>query len=271
MKPPVNGSAESSAPANQEISTEESADANVNNAAYSLEPNPQTPSIAVDSSPRRSDSLVSNLIYLITGGLLSSIAFIVMGRPSAAPITLHPPPTLAPTATAMPSPTAAPIRVFITGAVVDAGLYEVPAKSRVGDVIAQAGGLSPGADPALVNQAEVLYDGAQIHIPAPLKLEAINVDCNGEATVHSSEPQPPAGISGAPATAPFLANISESEGLVNINSASAAELETLPGVGANRAADIIAGRPYESIEDLQKVSGIGAKTLEKLRPLVTAE
>lgn len=59
--------------------------------------------------------------------------------------------------------------------------------------------------------------------------------------------------------------------IVHINTASEAELRTVPGIGATRAAQIVASRPYDSVDDLERIAGIGGKTLESLRPFVTVE
>jgi competence protein ComEA len=64
---------------------------------------------------------------------------------------------------------------------------------------------------------------------------------------------------------------SEGSLIVNINTASEAELISLPGIGETRAALIIAGRPYGSVDDLDRITGIGGKTLESLRPFVTVD
>lgn len=73
----------------------------------------------------------------------------------------------------------------------------------------------------------------------------------------------------AGATAAAAGGGSGTGGKVNINTASAAELEALPGIGALTAAKIIAGRPYASVDDLDRVQGVGKRTIERLRPLVT--
>ncbi|MEM7127881.1 MAG: ComEA family DNA-binding protein [Chloroflexota bacterium] len=235
----------------------------------------QAPSqINEPNAPARS-SVLSNLIYFFAGGLLAAVAAFATGSPQAPAIEIHPPPTSAPTITPIPTSTAAPIKVYVTGAVQLPGLYETALNGRVGDVIQLAGGLLPDADPALINQAGLLYDGAQIHVPLPAPTSD-----GSEPTIPQSRTQlnqPPAGVSGAQTDNgnSLLLNSgnvgSSSSGLVNINNASSAELETLPSVGAARAAEIIAGRPYSTVDDLQKVSGIGDKTMEKLRPLVTVE
>ena len=59
--------------------------------------------------------------------------------------------------------------------------------------------------------------------------------------------------------------------MVNLNTATATDLETLPGIGPSKAAAIIANRPYSTVDDLDKVPGIGPSTLEQLRPLVTVQ
>jgi competence ComEA-like helix-hairpin-helix protein len=59
--------------------------------------------------------------------------------------------------------------------------------------------------------------------------------------------------------------------IVNINTATRKELETVPNIGPARAAQIIAGRPYESVDDLVRITGIGEKTLEGIKPFVTTE
>ncbi|HNP36248.1 MAG TPA: helix-hairpin-helix domain-containing protein [Woeseiaceae bacterium] len=59
--------------------------------------------------------------------------------------------------------------------------------------------------------------------------------------------------------------------IVNINAASEAELVSVPGIGPTRAAQVIAGRPYKSVDDLEKIAGIAGKTLESLRPFVTVD
>ena len=125
-----------------------------------------------------------------------------------------------------------------------------------------AGGLVAEADSALVNQAELLFDGAQVHVPLPQSPRA------GEAS-SSGTGGPSAGLSGEPTTADTGASGGTAGGgLVNVNTASLEVLTTLPGIGPTKAAAIIAERPFDSVEELERVSGIGPKTVETLRPLI---
>ena len=181
-------------------------------------------------------------------------------RPTPPPIVLHPPPTPAPTETPAPTATPGPLFVFVSGGVHSPGMYELPAGARVGDAVARAGGLLAGADPALVNQAELLFDGAQVHVPLPQSPGAEGASTTGA---------PSAGLSGqsSPAAAGVSSN-APSGGLVNVNTASLEVLTTLPGIGPSKAAAIIAERPFDSVEELERVPGIGPKTVATLAPLV---
>lgn len=137
--------------------------------------------------------------------------------------------------------TGAVIYVHILGAVARPGLYELRDGDRVVDAVAAAGGLAEGADQARVNLARFLTDGEQIAVPI---------------------------VGETPAVVPGTSN-----GKVNINSADAAALETLPRVGPAMAARIIAWREanggFTSVDDLRSVSGIGDRTFDALKDLIT--
>ncbi|KXT78399.1 helix-hairpin-helix domain-containing protein [Streptococcus sp. DD13] len=144
------------------------------------------------------------------------------------------------------------IQVDVKGAVQSPGLYELSADSRVNDAIQLAGGFTQQADIKSVNLAQKLTDEGVVYVAT--KEEGI-----------SALPSPNAASSD---------QISSSkEERVNINTATAEELQTLTGVGQKKASDIIAYReengPFQSIEDLSKVSGIGQKTIEKWKDHVT--
>lgn len=144
--------------------------------------------------------------------------------------------------------TKAVIYVDVKGAVKQPDLYQLPANSRVQAAIQAAGGFAEQADQNQINLAQILTDQAMIYVPK-----------KGET--------PPSSLQ-KPAT--------ESSGetiKVNINTASEQELQQLSGIGAKKAADIIqyreANGSFKKIEELSEVSGIGEKTVEKLRPFVT--
>lgn len=226
-------------------------------------PSPYTSAApAADPKPEGGILLTPTVAAQLVGlGML--LATVIIGlllyfldKPDPAPIVLHPPPTPAPIATPLPTPTPSPLTVFVSGGVARPGMYQLGWDARVGDALTAAGGLQAGVDGALVNQAERLFDGAQVHVPLA-KAEGIA----------SSEGGPPPGLSGAlNVSAPAGGGAG---GLVNLNTASADGLMSLPGIGPSKAAAIIANRPYDGVDDLDRVPGFGAKTIDQLRELVT--
>lgn len=169
-----------------------------------------------------------------------------LGRANSAP----PIEIAVPTSTALP--TAAPIVVHVVGAVARPGVYTLPAKSRLVDAVNAAGGLAPGADPERINLADFLRDGGQVYVP------------------FLGTPLPP---SPTPLNAPLPPG-SEAR-LVNINTATAAELEALPGIGPAYAGRIIAYReahgPFKAPEEIMQVQGIGPARYEQIAPYITVE
>jgi competence protein ComEA len=156
-------------------------------------------------------------------------------------------------------PTAIPLRVHVTGAVVAPGIYSLPRGSLWQDAIAAAGGGSPNADLSHVNLARALTDGDQIVVPA---------------LAPTAAPAPP--TSTAALGAPTATPATRAGGIslkVNINTASAVELDTLPGIGPALAQQIIDDRAahgnFNTIEDIMQVSGIGPATSDKLKDLIT--
>jgi competence protein ComEA len=148
-----------------------------------------------------------------------------------------------------PSPEAARLVLHVHGSVVEPGIVELPAGSRVVDAIAAARGPTDEADLGGVNLARVVVDGEQLYVPRI-----------GEV------PPPGAGAASG-------AGAGTGAGLVNINTADAAALETLPGIGPALASRIIAWRDangaFRAIDELLAVSGIGQKTLDGFRDQVT--
>ncbi len=166
------------------------------------------------------------------------------------------------------------ICVYICGAVVNEGVYEVPAGSRVSDVLDKAGGYSEEALHGYVNLARTLEDGERVYIPDKQELESLGILEGDGSSSGSGDSSGSGGASGASADGSSGSSTDGSnETLVNINTADSETLQTLPGIGEKKAADIIAYREehgaFSSTEDLKNISGIGDSTFEKLSPHIT--
>jgi competence protein ComEA len=151
---------------------------------------------------------------------------------------------------------AADVVVDVQGAVERPGLHRLAAGSRVGDAIASAGGYSVLVDidaaAQRLNLAQRLQDGDKIHVPMRGEMVA---DAQTEHPVPSGEPA--TGGAG---------------GLINVNTASAEELDTLPGIGPVTAAKIIAAReemPFGTVDELLGRGVVGPATFEKISELIT--
>lgn len=151
------------------------------------------------------------------------------------------------------------VTVHVVGQVRKPGVFELPPGSRVADAVAKAGGALKGADLGSVNLARVLADGEQVRIPRPGEVVAA----------------PPAGSdSGASAGQPGGASgASGPGGTLDLNTATAAQLEELPGVGPVLAQRIVDWRTehgrFASVDELGEVSGIGEKIFAELQPKVS--
>lgn len=158
---------------------------------------------------------------------------------------------------------AGPVFVHVHGQVARPGLYELPAGSRVVDVVAAAGGFTPEAEQAAVNLARPVVDGEQLGVPAVGEIAPGASGAGGALGASGTGGAP--GTSGGAGAGPG--------GLVDLNRADDATLQSLPGVGPATAAAILEWRAangsFRSVDDLLGVPGIGEKTLEKLRALVT--
>ena len=169
---------------------------------------------------------------LATAGLLAGV---VTRSPEPVPVVETPPPTVAPT----PVPA---ILVDVVGAVAHPGVVRLPAGSRVLDALLAAGGMTGDADLFALNKAATLRDGARIYVPHP-----------GEIV--------PAGSLG-----------SDAERKLDLNAATAAELDGLPGIGQATALRIVRSRDerrFTRVEELQTRGLVPPKVLADVRDFVT--
>jgi competence protein ComEA len=173
--------------------------------------------------------------FVIVGVLLGvGVLMLVTQPPRGEPIKLLPPPTQA------------PIMVYVSGEVNDPGLYTLPVNSRIDDVIKAAGGFTALADTSRFNLAKFAEDGEQINVPGLILPDAIvRTPDLGQTTAN----------------------------LVDINLATLEQLDALPEIGPITAQNIIdyrkANGPFSRIEDILDVPGIGPKTFDQLKDLIT--
>ena len=178
-----------------------------------------------------------------------SVEVIDLSKPSLAP---------APTEPSTPAEQSPPaeVVVHVSGAVKQAGVYRLAPDSRVADAIEQAGGTTENANLDALNLAEPLQDGQKIHVPR--KGEA-----SAPTTASVSPPR-------TPRRAPQAAAV---QFPINLNTATAEQLEAIPGIGPVLAQRIIEYRQthgrFQSVDELLEVRGIGPKRLESMRPYVT--
>ena len=173
---------------------------------------------------------------ILLGLFLAALVWVVARNPSGEAVTLR------------PVPTDKPIVVHITGAVPRPGVYALPQGARVQDGISAAGGFLAEADKTPINLAELLEDGEKLDIPY----------IEGASPVLST---------------PLPEVVTSTTELININTASAAELDALPGIGPTTAQKIIDYRnqngSFINTEDIINVSGIGPGTYERIKDLIT--
>ena len=154
--------------------------------------------------------------------------------------------------------------VYVSGEVVKPGVFVLIATARVIDALQAAGGPTNQADLVVVNLAAPLVDAAQVFIPRM------------GSTPRVTMPRPHAGINlpiaGGSGGAGASGSATSAAGVVDINSATLADLDALPGVGPSTAQAIIdyrvANGPYASVDDLLNVRGIGPSKLAAMRARV---
>jgi competence protein ComEA len=187
--------------------------------------------------------LIVAVLALGTGAGLFLGSRLVKSIPDPLPQIVTDPLTVAST-----PPVPVSINVYVTGAVLHSAVYALPEGSIVRDAVAAAGGAANDADLIAVNLAAHLEDGEQVTVPAK--------SSDGSSTV----------VPSTSATSTVHARIS-------INHGTLADLDTLPGIGPAKAQAIVDYRTqhglFKQLEDLQNVKGIGAKTYEDLKSLIT--
>lgn len=180
------------------------------------------------------------------------------------------------------------IVVYVSGAVEKPGLVRLPIDARLNDALKQVNPL-PEANVDQMNPAEKLKDGQKITVPFKPVVQPIGITNTANMPTSNTAPSaggiPSTGIASAPIvtsptiTAPTITapnstgTVNSASGLININTAGVTELDKLPGIGSALAERILQYRnehgPFGKPEDLQKVSGIGAKTYEKMAAMLS--
>ncbi|TYK48173.1 ComEA family DNA-binding protein [Actinomadura decatromicini] len=216
---------------------------------------PETPpSARLRASPERSNVRVLVLLGVIAAVVAAGYFWLARPRPQPAAAPL-PSATLAETR-AGPAPSASPVAagssvvVHVIGKVRRPGVVTLPAGSRVAEAIKAAGGLRPGTKTGTLNLARKLVDGEQI---------PVGVRGSAPAAPVAAAPSGP-NAPGAPATP------------IDLNAATADQLDDLPGVGPVLAQRIVAYRTehggFRSVDELQEVSGIGSRRFDDLKSMV---
>lgn len=203
--------------------------------------------------------LVIAVVALGVGVMLTLVTLGLVNRVQPAPMVILPP------ATAVPTPTPSPLRVYINGEVQTPAVYSLPPGAIVADLLDLAGGFTSDAHQDYVNLALPLQDGMQIYVPHQAEfeqlLEAGQVDNVPAPLINASVVTQPAG------------GAADTGGLININTADSALLETLPGIGPATAVNIITHREqqgaFATIEALMDVSGIGPAKFAQVEALIT--
>lgn len=181
------------------------------------------------------------------------------------------------------------IKVYVCGAVNNSGVYELSSGDRIADAVDAAGGFSDEADTEYLNLAMVLSDGMKIQVPTIKEIEELEKAKADDSSKGISDGSDGTSfvVTGDGKSVDTNKHTSEADStsssgndasdkgnvLVNINTAGVDELCTLSGIGKSRADAIIAYRsehgPFQSIEDIKKVSGIKDKVFEQIKDSIT--
>jgi competence protein ComEA len=192
-------------------------------------------------------SLQTLLAGILLGLLAAGLILLIATRPRGEPITLSIPPT------------PAPLTIHVAGAVVQPGLYILPPGSRVNSAIQAAGGLKGNADPTYLNLAAPLRDGDRVWVATQV---TPTVTAPPGEIIQTTEK--PVKITPVPPSADHP---------LDINSATLAQLDLLPGIGSVKAEAIISYRnthgPFLDIEELLNVPGITPSVLAKIRDVIS--
>ena len=220
----------------------------------------------VRADPGRAGAIALAAIAAIA--VLVTVFTLMREQPAPVMSAKLPPVDMAATASRGPSPGPStrpnqPVVVSVVGLVHTPGLVTLAPGARIADALKAAGGSTDGADTSGLNMARQVDDGEQIVVGmAPVK---------GEPAVLGSSVSPGSATPGPSSSTPRPAKGAPTA-LINLNTATVEQLDTLPGVGPVRAAAIVAWRnangKFTSVDQLGEVDGIGPGRLEKLRPLV---
>lgn len=193
-------------------------------------------------------NVLYTLVGVMAGFALAGLLLFISRAPAGEPIKL------------LPAPTKEPIAVHVVGAVPRPGLYEFAEGARVQDAIDAAGGLLASASVDTINLAALLEDGQQLNIP---------FKAGEELSTSNSSDDTSLVLPGATEAS----SSGSSQDLININTASVEELDSLPGIGPTIAQRIIDYRdengPFQTIEDILNVSGVGPSTFDQIKDLIT--
>lgn len=179
------------------------------------------------------------VIALLSAGLI----FYLVQTPRGEAVVLRPPPT------------PLPIKVHVSGGVLTPGVYVLPVGSRALDAVEAAGGFLAEADPSGLNLAKLLEDGEHLIVPTMINDAELPMDQSLSPQTSSQD--------------------TKSSSLININTATQIELETLPGIGPVLAQEIIVYRdsngPFQSEQEIIEVKGIGPAKYDRIKDMITVE